>query len=202
MELNAIVEQMLERFSRVLGALVEERAEVTNTRDDVLGSRGVKRLERRAELFDVALLPIRQCFELPDLFEDATWRRAGGCEVDEVVDLGLSRGERLLGLGSLTGNGSLRACEFGLRGLHQMRHDLGSVEVSEHRRRKGFSKSRFHHGARVLATAAVAAARITSVARLLRLLDDHRAAANAAANEGGQRVDPPGGTRSAFPGVG
>jgi hypothetical protein len=36
-ELNAIVEEMLERFARVLGALVEERAEVTNPRDDVLG---------------------------------------------------------------------------------------------------------------------------------------------------------------------
>ncbi len=85
--------------------------------------------------------------------------------------------------------------------LDQMPDDLGSVEVSEHGRRECFSKSLFHHGARVLATAAVAAARIASVARLLRLLDDHRAAANAAANEGGQRVDPPGGTRSALAGV-
>jgi len=37
-ELNAIVEEMLERFSRVLGALVEQRAQLANTRDDVLGS--------------------------------------------------------------------------------------------------------------------------------------------------------------------
>jgi hypothetical protein len=36
-ELNAIVEQMLERFARILGALIEKRAEVTNPRDDVLG---------------------------------------------------------------------------------------------------------------------------------------------------------------------
>ncbi len=92
MEQNAIVEQMLERFSGVLGALVEERAEVTNPRDDVLGPRGVEGLERRAELLKVALLPIRQCFELSDLVEDASRRRAGGCEVDEVVDLGSSRG--------------------------------------------------------------------------------------------------------------
>ena len=36
-ELRPIVEQMLQRLSRVLGAFVEERAEVTNLRDDILG---------------------------------------------------------------------------------------------------------------------------------------------------------------------
>ncbi|MGD8825531.1 MAG: hypothetical protein PVI24_11155 [Myxococcales bacterium] len=150
----------------------------------------------------MALLSAGEDFELADLLEDARRCRPGGGEVDELLDLGSSRGECLLGLGSLTGNGSLRAGELGLRGLDQMRDDLGSVEVSEHGRRKRFSKSRFHHGARVVATSAVAAARITSVARLLCLFDDHRAAADAAANEGREGVDPPGGTRSTLAGVG
>jgi len=77
-KLNAIVEEMPERLARVLGTLVEERAEVTNARDDVLGSWGVERLERRAEFLKAALLPIRQCLELTDLLEDARRRRPCG----------------------------------------------------------------------------------------------------------------------------
>jgi hypothetical protein len=91
-ELNAIVEEMLERNSGVLGALVEERAEVTNPRDDILGSRSVEGLKRSVQLLKVALLFGRERLELTDLLEDAGWRGARGCEVDEVIDLGSSRG--------------------------------------------------------------------------------------------------------------
>jgi hypothetical protein len=79
-EVNAIVQELLQRLACVRGALVEQGVEVTDTSNYILGRWRVERFERGSQLLNAANLSACEDFELTDLLEEAS---------------GLSRGEIL-----------------------------------------------------------------------------------------------------------